>query len=272
MSTYVVGDLQGCLEPLQRLMAEVGFDPAHDRLLLTGDLVARGPDSLGCLRWIKSLGAAATTVLGNHDLHLLALFRGKARKPATADLAEVLAAPDARELMHWLRQQPLAYRDTTSSALLIHAGLAPQWSVADALRLAHEVETVLRDDALLDAFLPEMYGNQPDHWSESLHGAERLRFSVNCLTRARYCSADGYFEFRQKGTPGTQPEGWLPWFTVPGRRSIGTTILFGHWSSIGRVLWPEHEVFSLDSGYVWGGAMTALRLEDRQLFTVAATA
>lgn len=267
MSTYVVGDLQGCLEPLQRLLSEIRFNPARDRLLLSGDLVARGPDSLGCLRLVRSLGAAAITVLGNHDLHLIALARGKSRKPASPDLATVLDAPDGAVLIDWLRQQRMAYRDPASSALLIHAGLAPQWTQQETLRHARSVEAVLRDDDRLDNFLSQMYGDQPDRWSETLSGQERLRFIVNCLTRARYCSADGRFEFRQKGTPGTQAEGWLPWFQVPGRRTHRTLVLFGHWSTVGCVHWPEANVYGLDTGYVWGGALTALRLEDRKLFT-----
>lgn len=270
MSTYVVGDLQGCLEPLHQLLDRLRFDPAGDRLLLTGDLVARGPDSLGALRFVRQLGAAALTVLGNHDLHLIALWRGYARKSAGPDLAQVLDAPDADELLDWLRQQRLAWREPTSGALLIHAGLAPQWTPADTLGYAAEIETILRDDQTIDGFLPGMYGDQPDRWSEQLQGIERQRFIVNTLTRARYCTVDGRFEFRQKGAPGSQRQGWLPWFQVPGRRSQDTAVAFGHWSALGQVVWPQHRVYGLDSGYVWGGALTALCLEDGRLLSIRA--
>ncbi len=267
MTTYAVGDLQGNLAALNRLLETIRFDPARDHLLLTGDLVARGPDSLGCLRKVRALGAAATTVLGNHDLHLLALWRGHARKPPEADLAAVLAAADAEPLLDWLRRQRLAWRDPRSGALLIHAGLPPQWTQADTLSHAAEVEAALRDDRRLDLFLAQMYGDQPDRWTDSLQGIERLRFIVNVLTRARYCTADGRFEFRQKGAPGSQAAGWLPWFQAPGRRTRRSRIIFGHWSTLGRIAWPEHGVHGLDTGYVWGGALTALRLEDGQLLS-----
>lgn len=270
MALYAVGDLQGNLDPLQRLLDRLQFDPAQDRLLLTGDLVARGPDSLGCLRAVRALGPAALTVLGNHDLHLIALWRGKSRKRAENDLAAVLAAPDADELLDWLRRQRLAWREPTTGTLLIHAGLPPQWTQADTLARAAEVEAVLRDDTRLDDFLEQMYGDQPERWSDDLHGAARLRFIVNVLTRARYCTADGRFEYRQKGQPGTQAEGWLPWFQVPGRRSRRSRIVFGHWSTLGQLAWPESGVHGLDTGYVWGGSLTALHLDDGSLTTVSA--
>ncbi|HEY0973485.1 MAG TPA: symmetrical bis(5'-nucleosyl)-tetraphosphatase [Solimonas sp.] len=270
MSTYVVGDLQGCASGLARLLKTLRFDRRHDRLLLTGDLVARGPDSLETLRMVQALGPAARTVLGNHDLHLLALWRGHARKPAGPDLAPILTAPDGERLLDWLRRQPLALRDAASGTLLIHAGLAPQWTQRDALRLAAEVQTVLRDDRRLDAFLPRMYGNEPAIWRESLRGADRLRCIVNILTRARYCTAEGRFEFSQKGAPGTQGPGWQPWFLAPDRRSRRSRIAFGHWSTLGRVAWPEAGVHGLDTGYVWGGRLTALCLENGRLHAVAA--
>ncbi|HEX4895214.1 MAG TPA: symmetrical bis(5'-nucleosyl)-tetraphosphatase [Solimonas sp.] len=265
MSTYAVGDLQGCLEPLQALLRQVRFDPGQDRLLLTGDLVARGPDSLGCLRHVRSLGPAAVTVLGNHDLHLLACARRG--RPAPPDLAPILAAPDREPLLDWLRRQRLAYRDPASGILMVHAGLAPQWTQAETLRLAGEVEAILQNDRDLDRFLDAMYGDEPARWSAQLTGVARLRAIVNILTRARYCSPEGEFNYRAKGAPGTQPAGLLPWFAVPGRRSRRSRVLFGHWSTLGRTAWPEHGVHGLDGGCVWGGRLTALRLEDGQLFS-----
>ncbi len=270
MPTYAIGDLQGCAGGLDRLLRRLNFDAHRDRLLLTGDLVARGPDSLATLRRIRSLGPAAVTVLGNHDLHLLALWRGHGRKPASADLLPILQAPDGDELLNWLRRQRLAYRDTTHNLLLIHAGLAPQWTQQQALRLAREVEAALQDDRRLDHFLSHMYGDQPARWRDSLRGSARLRCIVNILTRARYCSADGEFEFRQKGAPGSQQPGWLPWFQAPGRRTRRTQVVFGHWSTLGQVQWPASGVHGLDTGYVWGGALTALCLDDGRLTSVRA--
>ena len=268
MSTYVVGDIQGCDDGLGRLLKKLKFDAKRDRLLLTGDLVARGPDSLATLRRVRALGAAAITVLGNHDLHLLALWRGHSRKPAGPDLAPILEAPDGDELLDWLRHQRLAYRDPGSGVLLVHAGLAPQWTQRDALRLAREVEAVLCDDRRLAAFLSQMYGDEPSRWRESLRGLARWRCIVNILTRARYCDDEGHFEFRQKGAPGTQATGWHPWFQAPQRRSRRTPVVFGHWSTLGRVHWPEARVHGLDTGYVWGGELTALRLDDGRTFAV----
>lgn len=265
MSTYAVGDLQGCLEAFRRLLADLRFDPAHDRLLLCGDLVARGPDSLGCLRLARALGSAVVSVLGNHDLHLLACARlGRAASP---DLEAVLEAPDREALLAWLRAQPLAYRHPGTGHLLVHAGLAPQWTPTQALQRSAEVETVLRDDRQLDAFLVDMYGDEPARWSDELRGHARLRAIVNILTRARYCTRDGQFCYAAKGPPGSQPEALLPWFAVPGRRSRRSRVLFGHWSTLGRVAWPEYGVHGLDSGCVWGGQLSALRLEDERLFS-----
>ncbi len=263
MSTFVVGDIQGCSDALQRLLDQCRFDPASDRLICAGDLVARGPDSLGTLRFLRSLDAAASSVLGNHDLHLLALAQGIGR--VKADLAPLLQAPDAAELLDFLSKQALAWHDATTETLIVHAGVAPQWSVSETLALAGEAQAVIADPSRRATFLPQMYGNEPARWDATLAGPERLRFIVNCLTRARYCTAQGDFEFAQKGAPGTQPPDLLPWFAVPGRRSAGTRIVFGHWSTLGQVVWPEWRVRGLDTGCVWGGALTALRLEDDTL-------
>lgn len=263
MATYVIGDVQGCLDPLKRLLDRCRFDPRADRLVFAGDLVARGPDSVGTLRFVRALGASATTVLGNHDLNLLGTAQGH-REPREG-LEQVVQAPDADELLDFVACQPLAWHDAALDTLVVHAGLAPQWSVAQTLALAAEAETMLRDPAARAAFLSQMYGNEPARWDEALTGTERLRFVINCLTRARYCSADGRFEFHEKGMPGKQPASLLPWFAVPGRASIDTRVVFGHWSSLGQIEWPQWRVCGLDTACVWGGSLTALRLDDAHI-------
>lgn len=266
MATYAIGDVQGCRVALERLLERIRYDPAADRLWFAGDLVNRGPDSVGTLRLIRSLGDRATAVLGNHDLHLLAVANGG--KPGRRDtLDDVLTAPDRDELLHWLRQRPLMHSSADGRWHLIHAGLPPQWTIADAARHADEVETVLRGPDG-DALLTRMYGNQPDRWTDTLSGWPRLRIIINALTRLRYCSADGTIAPEPKGAPGSQPTGLMPWFTVPGRASAGGRIVFGHWSTLGHVNWREHGVWGLDTGCVWGGRLTALCLDDERLHAV----
>lgn len=266
MTSYAIGDLQGCLDPLQRLLDKIDFQPGRDRLLFAGDLVNRGPQSLQVLRFVRGLGHAAVTVLGNHDLHLLAAAR-TARFGRRDTLAPILAASDRDELLHWLRQQPLALSDPASGALLIHAGVPPQWDRALTLALAAEVQDLLAaPDG--DDFLSHMYGNEPDCWQDGLRGVPRWRFIVNCLTRLRYCDAQGRVHLKPSGAPGTQPPGLVPWFQVPGRRSAGETIIFGHWSTLGRVHWPQQQVYGLDTGCLWGGCLTALNLDTWQCISV----
>jgi bis(5'-nucleosyl)-tetraphosphatase (symmetrical) len=266
MTTYAIGDLQGCYDSLRRLLELLRFDPAQDRLWFAGDLVNRGPQSLQTLRFISGLGDAAVSVLGNHDLHLLALANG-GRKGKRDSLEAVLAAPDREQLLDWLRRQPLLHQSADGRWAMLHAGLPPQWDLAQARACAGEVEAALRgtDYAKL---LQQMYGDQPDRWDPELSGLPRLRFIINCYTRMRYCDAQGRMEFHHKGMPGKQPAGLLPWFAVPGRRSAGVTLLFGHWSTLGRVHWPEHKVYGLDTGAVWGGRLSALRLDDSTLHSV----
>ncbi|WP_029918957.1 symmetrical bis(5'-nucleosyl)-tetraphosphatase [Nevskia soli] len=266
MSTYVIGDLQGCYDPLRRLLDLLHFNPAEDRLWFAGDLVNRGPQSLLTLRYVRGLGSAALTVLGNHDLHLLAVANG-GRKGKRDTLEEVLTAPDRDELLDWLRRQPLLQESGDGNTALLHAGLPPQWDLATARACAREVEAVLRSDDYLE-LLKHMYGDEPLTWDASLSGIRRLRFIVNCYTRLRYCDREGRADFGPKGAPGTQGEGLLPWFAIPQRRSRGTTLLFGHWSTLGRIYWPDDDVYGLDTGAVWGGKLTALRLEDRSLSAV----
>lgn len=271
MPHYIVGDIQGCLSGLHAILEAVRFSPGGDRLLLCGDLVGRGPQSAQTLRFIRSLGPAAITVLGNHDLHLLACAERGERPNPRDKLDELLDAADAAEQLAWLRQQRLAYREPQSGVLLIHAGLAPQWDAEDTLKLAAEVESTLRDPQGGRQLLLEMHGNEPGRWADSLSGLPRLRCIINILTRARLCSADGDFDFSFKRAPDQAPAGLLPWFAAPGRRSRDTTVVFGHWSTLGRTHWPEHKVYGLDTGYLWGGRLTALRLEDLRLYSVLAT-
>jgi bis(5'-nucleosyl)-tetraphosphatase (symmetrical) len=261
MATYAIGDVQGCYTPLRRLLDALRFEPARDRLLFAGDLVNRGPESLQMLRFVSGLGSAAVTVLGNHDLHLLALARGGRRKRRDT-LDPILAAPDREELLAWLARCPLAWEE--GATLLVHAGVAPQWTRAQTLALAREVSTAVVSGALF----AEMYGDRPARWDEALAGAERWRIVVNVLTRMRYCAADGTIDLKYKGAPGSQPPTLMPWFAVPGRRTANESIVFGHWSTLGRVHWPDYRVHGLDSGCVWGGRLTALELSSGAVSSV----
>ena len=263
MSTYAIGDIQGCCAELQSLLEKISFEPAQDRLWLVGDLVNRGAGSLEVLRLVKSLGDAAITVLGNHDLHLLAVAAGVAELHRTDTLDEVLAAPDRDELMGWLRNQRLLYAE--NGYVLVHAGLLPGWTVAQARQLAHEAEAELRGDNHIE-FLERMYGNSPHAWRDDLSGYKRLRVIVNAFTRMRICTPQGEMEFRFKGEVHKIPAGYLPWYEGPDRRSAEATMVFGHWSALG--LKVEQKVIALDTGCLWGGPMTAIRLEDRRLFQV----
>ena len=258
MAIYAVGDVQGCYQPLQELLKKICFDPALDRLWFTGDLVNRGPQSLEVLRFVKGLGDRAICVLGNHDLHLLAVAAGTIKPKKRDTLDALLSAPDRNELLHWLRSRPLLHHDDRLGYTLIHAGLLPLWTLDDAQRLAQEVEIVLRG-AGAENLYRHMYGDLPDHWAEKLRGVDRLRVIINAFTRLRYCDLDGNLDLRPKGPPGTQPPDLLPWFQVPSRRSRDRRIIFGHWSTLG--LWNADNVIGLDSGCLWGGALTAVQLD-----------
>ena len=257
MAVYAIGDIQGCYDELMRLLELINIDPANDQVWFTGDLVNRGPASLQVLRAVRELGDSAVTVLGNHDLHLLAVAEGSRPLHKNDTLDDILSAPDRDELLTWLRQQPLMHHAPVLNTLLVHAGLPPQWDLAMAQACAKEVETVLRSDNYT-AFFQHMYGNQPDVWRDDLADWGRLRFITNSFTRLRYCNATGHFDFEAKGKPGTQPEGYLPWFEVPGRRSEDLRIVFGHWSTLG--LRRERNIVSLDTGCLWGKQLTAVRL------------
>lgn len=259
MAVYAIGDLQGCHDSLRRLLDYLAFDPTHDRVWLVGDLVNRGPASVEVLRLVRSLGKAAVTVLGNHDLHLLAVAHHKEHRRNKDTFDDVLHAPDRDDLLEWLCQQPLLHHDPLLRMTMVHAGLPPQWNLDQACILAAELQEVLRGDQRKE-FFRHMYGNHPNCWSKNLSGWERLRVISNCFTRLRYCTVDGRLDMKHKGPPGTQSSPYIPWFLVPGRRSAGETIVFGHWSTLG--YHHQSDVYALDSGCVWGGRLTALRLDD----------
>jgi len=267
MSIYAVGDIQGCYNELQQMLALIKFDSDKDQLWLVGDLVNRGSGSLEVLRLVKSMGTAAITVLGNHDLHLLAVAAGVAELHRSDTLDEILSAPDRDELLSWLRQQRLLH--VHEGHVLLHAGLMPGWSVAQAQSLAREVEQHLRGKNYAE-FLRKMYGNTPDHWDEKYTGYERLRVITNALTRMRICSAQGELEFKFKGELSDIPAGFMPWYAVPQRASADMTVVFGHWSALGLIVKPN--VIALDTGCLWGGALTAIRLQDRKVFQIKCSA
>lgn len=256
MALYLIGDVQGCDAALARLLGQVDFSPSRDTIYLLGDLVNRGPQSLQALRRVAGYGASARCVLGNHDLHLLGVAAGVRSMKRGDTLQPVLDAPDRAALLDWLRQQPLAMFE--HGWLMVHAGVVPQWSVQQTLAAAAEVEAALRDDPA-QGFLRQMYGNEPARWSDELEGFDRLRASVNALTRLRFCTPDGLMDFDSKDDPTTAPPGFLPWFDAPGRRTAGTPIAFGHWSRLGHFERPD--LASLDTGCVWGGCLSALRFE-----------
>jgi bis(5'-nucleosyl)-tetraphosphatase (symmetrical) len=266
MATYAVGDIQGCCTEFRQLLERIRFDPAVDKLWLVGDLVNRGPDSLGVLRLVKSLEESAITVLGNHDLHLLAVAAGATEQHKNDTLDDILHAPDRDELLLWLSGQRLLH--TEGDWVLVHAGLLPGWTVEQALGLAREVEAALRG-AHSHEFLLRMYGNNPARWDDNLTGYKRLRVITNAFTRLRACTAEGEMEFKFKGEVQDCPVGYLPWFEVPRRASAGATVVCGHWSALGLKVTPN--VIALDTGCLWGGAISAIRLEDRKIFQVPCT-
>ncbi|MDP3538450.1 MAG: symmetrical bis(5'-nucleosyl)-tetraphosphatase [Azonexus sp.] len=268
MATYAIGDIQGCYDSLCRLLDLCDFDPTADRLWLVGDLVNRGPKSLETLRLIKSLGAAAVTVLGNHDLYLLMVAEGGAKFRGKDDtLQEILDAPDCAELLDWLRRQPLCF--TEGEYCLVHAGLLPQWTAAKARQLSLEVEAALQGPDYRE-FILNLWGSEPAGWSDELAGWPRLRVIVNAMTRMRFCTLDGVMEFKVKGKLSNAPAGHLPWFDLPDRQSAESVLVTGHWSALGLKITPN--LLALDSGCLWGGHLTALRLEDRRIFQVDCSA
>jgi bis(5'-nucleosyl)-tetraphosphatase (symmetrical) len=258
MTTWAIGDIQGCHDELRALVAQLGFRADRDQLWFTGDLVNRGPQSLETLRYVRSLGANAITVLGNHDLHLLAVAFATRRKIKSADTIEdILDARDRDTLLEWLLSQRLTHYDATRKTLLVHAGLVPQWSVETAESLATSVEAALEKDPR--GLFDEMYGDQPDKWSDSLKGMDRLRFAINTLTRLRVCTRDGRVDLKMKGGAKDIPAPFKPWFEWDNRESRDVRVIFGHWSALGFV--RTHGVVGLDTGCVWGGSLTAIDID-----------
>ncbi|SDS59451.1 Bis(5'nucleosyl)-tetraphosphatase, ApaH [Pseudomonas asplenii] len=260
MAVYAVGDLQGCLEPLKCLLERVAFDPASDRLWLVGDLVNRGPQSLETLRYLYRMRESLVCVLGNHDLHLLAAAQNVERLKKSDTLREILEAPDAPELLGWLRQQKLLHHDAERNVALVHAGIPPQWSLKKALKLAAEVESALRDDQHYASFLAGMYGNEPNKWDGDLEGITRLRVITNYFTRMRFCTAEGKLDLKGKEGADTAPAGYAPWFSFKERKTQGLKIIFGHWAALEGEC-NEPGIFALDTGCVWGGAMTLINID-----------
>jgi len=253
---YLLGDVQGCCDALEQMLTKLAFSPSRDRLYVLGDLVNRGPQSLATLRRLRGLGHAATCLLGNHDLHLLAAAHGVRPLHKGDTLAEILAAPDRDAWIDWLRQRPLAVDE--AGWLMVHAGVVPQWDRATTLQLAGELHRHFSGKDL-GAFLHVMYGNEPSRWSPALTGDDRLRFAVNVLTRIRFVTADGALELKSKEGAGGAPKGCTPWFDAPGRLTAGVPIAFGHWSTLGLVNRPD--LLALDTGCVWGGQLTAVRVD-----------
>jgi bis(5'-nucleosyl)-tetraphosphatase (symmetrical) len=255
MGLYLIGDIQGCDAPLGRLLAKIDFSPSRDTLYLLGDLVNRGPASAEVLRRLMGYGQSAQCLLGNHDLSLLAVAHGLRAPHRNDTMDAVLLAPDRDELLHWLRHQRMAMQ--AHGILMVHGGVLPQWDAAQALSLAGEVERVMRGPGLAE-FLALMYGNEPARWDDSLKGADRLRVIVNALTRLRFCTPEGVMDLRTSGGLKSAPPGYLPWFDLPGRRTAGMPIAFGHWSTLGFL--RRRDIMSLDTGCVWGGCLSALRI------------
>lgn len=268
MATYAIGDIQGCYDSLCRLLDHCAFDPATDHLWLVGDLVNRGPQSLETLRLVKSLGSAALTVLGNHDLYLLMVAEGGAKYRGKDDtLQAVLDAPDAAELLDWLRHQPLCH--SAGGFCLVHAGLLPQWTADRARELSREVEVIMQGSKYRE-FILNLWGSEPTGWSDDLTGWARLRVIVNAMTRMRFCTLAGTMEFKTKGKLVNAPSGHVPWFDLPERKSADTVLVTGHWSALGLKITPN--LLALDSGCLWGGLLTAVRLEDRKVYQVNCSA
>ena len=258
MAIYAVGDIQGCHDELRALLDAVRFDPEQDKMWFVGDLVNRGPKSLKTLRFIKSMGGAAVCVLGNHDLHLLALAITGSAATSSDDLDKILQADDCDELIDWLRHQPLAHYSKNLNTLMVHAGVIPQWSVKDVIARSAEVEKVLRGKHP-EKFLNAMYGKKPNEWSDELTGNDRLRFITNCLTRTRFLDKKNRLDFDEKLGPKTAPDNLTPWFQAKKRKTADSRIVFGHWSTLG--LMDKPGLLALDTGCAWGGALTAIRLD-----------
>ena len=258
MRLFAIGDIQGCAAAFDLLLRKIAFRPSRDRLWLVGDLVNRGPDSIGVLRRVMSLGRSVTCVLGNHDLHLLATVAGRRELSPADTFHDVLDAPDLDAIIDWLRSRPLLHYDAHTKRVLVHAGIPPPWTVAEARTEARAVEEQLRGRQWRHA-LKDMYGGEPSRWSAKLRGTDRRRYTINALTRMRYCDRRGRLDLSYSGAPGTQPKGLIPWFDVPDRRAARAHVVFGHWAALG--LYRRADVTALDTGCVWGNDLTAVRLD-----------
>ena len=265
MATYAIGDVQGCFDELQRLLKIINFDAEHDTLWFVGDLVNRGPKSLEVLRFIKQL-KNTIVVLGNHDIHLLAAFHNKDPEHITNNLEAIFSAPDGHELIDWLRARPLLHHDKQLNYVLVHAGIYPYWNLEQAKQYAHEVETILQNDDYIE-FLEHFYGNEPNIWQDTLTGIDRQRFIINSFTRMRFCNIAGYLDFSETGNLQSAPKDYLPWFAIPNRATKQNRIIFGHWAAL-RGITNNENAIGIDTGCVWGGSLTAFRLDDGQRFSV----
>ena len=270
MSTYAIGDIQGCYLELRNLLNEINFDNSNDQLWFVGDLVNRGPHSLQTLRFVKSLGTNAKVVLGNHDLHLLAVSKNIRPLSKKDTVKEILAAKDNEQLINWIKSRPLLITDSDLGFTMVHAGLAPQWTLEHAKKFAYECELILQSEKI-DDFLTLMYSDKPNIWSESLNGYERQRFIINCFTRIRFCKNNGMLDFNTKIAPGGQKKSLTPWYALPKRKTIDNKIIFGHWSTVNlgnEENFKRYNVYPIDTGCLWGGKLTAIRLEDERMFSV----
>jgi bis(5'-nucleosyl)-tetraphosphatase (symmetrical) len=271
MSTYAIGDLQGCYAELQDLLNKINFDETNDQLWFVGDIVNRGPESLACLRFVKSLESNAKMVLGNHDLHLLAIANDVIKPHRKDTVDEILNADDSKKLFKWLRKQPLLVNDDDLNFTMVHAGLPPQWTLEQAIELAQETEELLQSKQRFNEFIHNMYGDQPGRWSDDLKGDDRYRFIINCFTRIRYIEKDEELNLKEKGPPYSQDKSLTPWYAIPERKTKKNKIIFGHWSTahLGKENnIQQYNVFPIDRGCLWGRELMAMRLEDEKLFSV----
>ena len=270
MSTYAIGDIQGCYSELQNLLNEINFDERRDELWFTGDLVNKGPKSLQTLRFIKALGVNAKITLGNHDLHLLAVAKNIQPLLKKDTIQEILAADDVKELIDWLKSRPLLITDDNLNFTMVHAGLPPQWSLENAKEFAKECELILQSEKI-NKLLAEMYGDTPNIWVNSLQDYAKQRFIINCFTRIRFCNSDGMLDFDTKVAPGKQNTSLIPWYSLPNRKTKDNKIIFGHWSTVhigNEKNFKQYNVYPIDTGCLWGGRLTAMRLEDEKIFSV----
>ena len=270
MSTYAIGDIQGCYSELQNLLNEINFDERRDELWFAGDLVNKGPKSLQTLRFIKTLGVNAKITLGNHDLHLLAVAKNIRPLSKKDSIQEILAADDVKELIDWLKSRPLLITDDNLNFTMVHAGLPPQWSLENAKEFAKECELILQGEKI-NNLLAEMYGDTPNIWVNSLQDYAKQRLIINCFTRIRFCNSDGMLDFDAKVAPGKQNTSLIPWYSLPNRKTKDNKIIFGHWSTVhigNEKNFKQYNVYPIDTGCLWGGRLTAMRLEDEKVFSV----